>query len=102
MHPLIKPPVRSPTGASVRCFYSYLGMLGVCVSFVLMTVVQFQLPGYSLVLYWVQRQAFDLSQTGPPAHRLAAKFFNSEAQSEAARTWRKDHLKMVPHITEGG
>ena len=66
------------------------------------TVVQFLLPGHSLVLYWVQRKAFDLGRNGPPAHRLAAKFFNSEAQSEAAQTWRKGHLKMVPHITEGG
>lgn len=65
-------------------------------------VVQFQLPGYSLVLYWVQRTAFDLSPNGPPADRLAAKFFNSDARSDAAHMWRKNHLKMTPHITEGG
>ena len=52
-------------------------------------VVQFQLPGYSLVLYWVQRKPFDLSPGGPPAERLAAKFFNGEAKDEDTQAWRR-------------
>jgi len=65
------------------------------------TVVQFQLPAHSLVFYWVQRRPFDVSPSGPPAERVAAKFFSEETDEEAM-AWRRDHLKMIPHITEGG
>ena len=64
-------------------------------------MVQFQLPAHSLVFYWVQRRPFDLSSSGPPAERVAAKFFGEETDEETM-TWRKEHLKMIPNITEGG